>query len=98
MSLGEAWRQHLRLSILRVLDAAPAYSANDSLLTDMVDDWGLNASRSQIRTEIAWLAEQGLVTSSEIGGIVIATITGRGQEAAVGRITAPGVKRPSPKG
>lgn len=97
MSLHDAWRQHLRTSILRTLATAPSYSANDSILLDVVRAVGINASRDQIRTELAWLLEQGLIRSETLDTLVVATLTERGEDVAAGRATVPGVKRPSAK-
>jgi len=87
---------HLRLSILRVLDSAPARRANSSVIASVTHEFGISASRDQIRTELAWLAEQGLVTVEELGAVVVATLTDRGLDVAEGRAVAPGVQRPSP--
>jgi len=94
---GEAWRQHLRTSILRVLSDAPAYSANESLLTDALRALGFGATRDQVRGELVWLAEQGLIHTENLGGLIIATATERGCDVAKGLATHPGVKKPSPR-
>jgi hypothetical protein len=50
-----------------------------------------------VRSEIAWLAEQGLATSDELpGGLLVATLTERGSDVASGRASVPGVQRPNP--
>lgn len=95
--LAQRWREHLRLSLLRALDAAPGYSCNESLLTDVMEEFGLSATRDQVRGELAWLSEQALVTVETVGGIMIAEMTGRGVDVAKGKATHPGVKRPSPR-
>jgi len=68
---------------------------NESLLTDLTESYGFTPSRDRVRTELAWLAEQGLVTLDE-GNIIIAKLTERGADVARGRVTVPGIKRPSP--
>ena len=97
MSFERHLEEHRRLSILRVL-AAGGYSANESLIRDVVESHGVAATRDQVRGAIAWLAEQQLVTSETIAGLVIATLTQRGHDVAAGRAAYPGVKRPSPLG
>jgi hypothetical protein len=59
---------------------------------------GLTPTRDQIKTELAWLAEQQLVTSEDHAGLVVATLTERGLDVAEGRTVVPGVQRPSPRG
>jgi hypothetical protein len=99
MSMGQAWRAHLRLSILRLLAETPGYSANESLVTDVLrDDLGFGCSRDQVRTELRWLEEQGLLHAPETAGLKIATVTDRGVDVAAGRAVVDGVKRPSPRG
>ncbi|MFN3513445.1 MAG: hypothetical protein ACK41C_10390 [Phenylobacterium sp.] len=97
-SYGEHFSKHVRIAILRVLAAAPAWKANSSILHSATDELGLTATRDQIRTELAWLAEQRLVATSDMGGLVVATLTERGMDVAEGRTTVPGVQRPSPRG
>src|SRR5690606_41702375 len=46
----------------------------------------------RVRTDCAWLAEQGLMTLEAD----VATLTERGSAAALGQITVPGVRRPLP--
>jgi hypothetical protein len=100
MSLADTWREHLRISILRVLETAPGYAANDSILVDVLrGELRFGCSRDQVRSELAWLAEQGLVTAEAISArLTVATLTGRGQDVAAGISTHPGVKRPSAGG
>ncbi|MDB5432410.1 MAG: hypothetical protein JWP35_3526 [Caulobacter sp.] len=98
MSYRDHFVQHLRLTVLRLLEVAPSCRANDSLLRDAAEGYGLSATRDQVRTEITWLNEQGLVTTEELGSLLLATLTSRGDDVAKGRATAPGVQRPSPGG
>lgn len=98
MNYSAHFARHVRLAILRLLHEAPGYALNSSILTDAVAALGLVASRDQVRGEIAWLAEQGLATSEELtGGMMVATLTERGGDVAIGRAHVPGVQRPTPK-
>lgn len=99
MSFAEHLAEDRRLVHLRLLAEAPGYAANESLLHTALSRFGHHVSRDQVRGDLAWLAEQGLVTAESIGpgiGLVVATITRRGLDAAHGRATVPGVKRPAP--
>lgn len=87
-------REHQRLVILRVLAEMPAYRSNSSVLSQALTSYGLDASRDQTKSEIHWLAEQGLVRIEDLDSILIVTLTERGGDAASGRATIPGVKRP----
>jgi repressor of nif and glnA expression len=87
---------HRRITILRLLAEQQDYSLNDSIIKDLLPEYGFRPSRSVVRTELAWLAEQGLVTVKDVNGCHTATLTERGGEVADGCATVPGVKRPSP--
>lgn len=64
------------------------------VLAEMLDNFGHPATRDQVKTELAWLAEQGLMMLQEAGSVRVATLTERGQDVAAGRAVVPGVKRP----
>ena len=97
MSFQTTITEDRRLSLLLVLLETPGYSANAFLLRDAVGDiYGHNASIDQVRGDVAWLAEQQLVTSRTVGEVTLATLTSRGADAAAGRASVPGVKKPMP--
>lgn len=99
MSYADHFAKHLRLVILRLLNEAPGFRANSSVLTDLANLHGLAASRDQMRGELAWLAEQGLATIDEPSpGLIVATLTERGLDILTARGQHPGVQRPTPKG
>ena len=88
--------EHLRLTILRCLDDQPDYALNESLLLDLVERFGFAPSQDRLATQLAWLAEQGLIGLGGPAQCRVATLTRRGQDVARGRAHAPGVKRPRP--
>ena len=90
--------EHRRLVILRLLAETPGYASNTSLLTDAVESLGVPSSRAQLQTAVAWLEEQGLVSTRDLGGICIAQLRDPGLDVARGKASVPGVKRPSPGG
>lgn len=87
-------REDQRLVILRVLANMPSYTANSSVLHGALTQVGHNPSRDQIKTEIQWLAEQGLVTVEPVFDLLVARITERGTDVAAARTVVPGVKKP----
>lgn len=99
MKYGDWVAEHLRLAILRVLEEAPEYRANSSMLTDALSlGLGLPATRDQVRTHICWLREQGLLSVLDPDAkLLVATATERGIDVALGRAAVPGVRRPAPK-
>jgi DeoR/GlpR family transcriptional regulator of sugar metabolism len=85
-----------RLAIVRLLEEQP--SANDGVLQSLLEMLGHAVSRDVVRSDLAWLDEQGLVSVEVVMGRVhVATITDRGVDVAKGRSVVPGVKRPSPR-
>jgi len=87
-------RQDIRLVILRLLVEMTAYRANSSVLTMALDNYGHTLSRDQVKTELSWLAEQGALSLEDVGPVVVATLSERGQDIAAGRARVHGVKRP----
>lgn len=87
-------RQDMRLVLLRLLVEMPAYRANSSVLNAALDGFGHSVSRDQVKTELHWLGEQGAVKLEEMGPVLVATLTERGQDIAAGRARVPGIKRP----
>ena len=59
-----------------------------------LDSFGHTLSRDQVKTEMQWLAEQGALTLNDVGPVLVATLTERGQDIAAGRARVPGIKRP----
>lgn len=83
-----------RLVILRVLLESAGFTANGFILQRMLENLGHVVSLDRVRTDLAWLKEQELITSDLVGGVTIAKLTGRGEDVAAGRTVQPGVKRP----
>lgn len=97
MNYADIVRQEARLVLLCILAEVPGYEANSSILQSALESFGLQLSRDVVHTELAWLGEQGLVTTKAIATVQIATLTTRGQDVANGRAMVPGVKKPSPR-
>lgn len=97
MSLADVYREHLRIAVLRLLEQAPGHSANGSIIQEAVNRVGIKAGRDQIRTELAWLQEQGLISVEEVAPkLHVAELTQAGLDVATGQRTVPGIKRPAP--
>ncbi len=96
MSFKNLLTEDRRLVILRFLAEDPSYRLNTSVLRTALDAFGHSVSRDQVETDVAWLAEQGLVSVETVGPVRVATLTGRGVDVATGKAVVPGVKRPGP--
>lgn len=86
----------LRLVALSSLAQDPGYAHNEYVLKEMLAAMGHGISRDRLRTELGWLDEQGLLEIRDVGGTMVAKLTGRGKDVAEGVVVVPGVKRPEP--
>ena len=96
MEYNEHIARARRLRFLRVLQETSVYRLNDIMLGKLLDSYGYHVSNDQLRTDAAWLSEQGLVTVEDFDDIQIIILTRRGADVAAGKITTPGVDRPVP--
>ncbi|MDA3977910.1 hypothetical protein [Gallibacterium sp. AGMB14963] len=84
--------QDQRMLLLHFL-AENNNSANDEVLQDCLQLYGHRISRDVVRTQLNWLAEQGLVTVSDFGHLRIAKLTARGFDVSQNQATVEGVKK-----
>ena len=92
---GELDRQ-LRISILVLLHGLPRYRCAFDTLAAAIRSLSHGASRVELRAELDWLAEKGLLTLSETRDEVAAQLTNRGAEAAAGDAFVDGVAKLRP--
>lgn len=86
-----------RLMILRLLAQDSGYRANAYVLRPALDAVGHAVSMDKVETDLAWLAEQGLVTVERVQDVTVGKLTARGADVAAGLAVVPGVKRPEPE-
>lgn len=84
-----------RLTILRILLESAEYRANEFLLNTALSSFAHSVSADQLRTDLAWLQEQGVIKLATVASVQIAELNRRGQDVALGRAEVPGIKRPS---
>lgn len=96
LSFADRQREARRLALLRLLASAPTYQAADTLLYQALPEQGVAASLDAVRSDLAWLAEQGLADVTSAAEVRLARITARGLDAAHGLAVVPGVARPGP--
>ena len=98
MNFSDFQTEDRRLCLLLALAQATGYKSNHILLHSFLDSVGHSVSHDQVKTDLQWLNEQGLLTSTTVVDVFIPTITQRGQDVARGFAHVPGVKRPMPGG
>lgn len=94
MSFSDYLRKDVRLVMLRVLSETPAFRANSSVMANLLHQFGHSVTRDQVKTELRWLEEQGLLSLEEAGSVLVATLQERGQDVAEGRSIIDGIARP----
>ncbi|WP_335342335.1 hypothetical protein [Sedimenticola hydrogenitrophicus] len=72
------------------------YAQNEIVLQGALSAVGHGISSDRLRTELAWLTEQGLISVENVAGLQVAKLTRRGEDVALGRSRVPGVARPRP--
>ncbi len=87
-------RQDQRLVILRILSELPQYRSNSSVINNLLTQFGHSPSRDQVKAELFWLAEQGLLQLEDLGSVLVVALTERGADVAAGRAVVPGVSKP----
>lgn len=97
MDYKELITSDIRLVVLRALAEDEGYSLNESVIQSILGVFGHRVSRDRVKTELAWLKEQGLVRIETVVTVQVATITSRGLDVANGSVVVPGVKRPGPR-
>lgn len=100
MSLAELLREEWRITILVTLAELPGQSAYEGLLQTAIGRYHNQfPSRAEIQAELEWLRGAELVTlvdhPSRDRRSYTATLTVKGEAAALGRVVVPGVRRPS---
>ena len=89
-------RQDQRLVMLRILAEVPQYRSNSSVIANLLGEFGHHPSRDQVKSDLVWLGEQGLLLTEDIGSVLVVTLTERGADVAAGRSSVPGVSKPRP--
>lgn len=96
MSYEEIVAGDQRLVLLQILEEDVGYAHNETVLQHALGAMGHGVSSDRLRTELAWLAEQGLITIEHVGNLQVVKLTNRGEDVALGRTRVPGVARPRP--
>lgn len=88
--------EDIRLTILQVLEGDVDYAHNARIIQAALSQLGHNVSTDKLAAELDWLAEQNLVTINA-EPVLVAKLTNRGEDVALGRARITGVARPRPE-
>lgn len=97
MNYAELVSADIRLQVLRALAQDPDYAHNEDVLRGVLRVAGHSLGHDRMRTELAWLKEQGLIGVEDVAGLWVAKLTRRGSDVACGCAQVPGVKRSGPE-
>jgi Fe2+ or Zn2+ uptake regulation protein len=86
-----------RLAVLTLLADSHAYQAGAPMLQMVLAGLGHAVALETVLADLTWLRDAGLVSLREVGGVHIATLSGRGLDVATDRTQVPGVARPRPE-
>lgn len=96
-SISEILRADARRTILQALTEDRGYSLNHAILRRIVDRAAaITLSDDEVRAHLAWLEDQGAVTTEQAPPFTIARLTDFGLSLAKGYATLAGVSRPAP--
>lgn len=97
MSYEAFVEEDARLTILKELARQTDGRLNETLITHVLNAFGHNRSRDWVRTQLNKMAELGAVTITEVGTVMIASITRAGLDHVQRRSVISGIARPSPE-
>lgn len=93
----DAEAEHRRLAILKCLKEDQDYQINLPLLQSLLKSMGHGVSTSLLKSDVAWLEQQRLVASNQLGSVTVVTLRNDGLDVACGVAYVPGVARPMPE-
>lgn len=91
---ARAVEEDARLVILRALAACPDGRLNESLLADVLDEFGHSRTRDWLRTQLNRLEELGALMLDAAGSVLVAEISAAGLDHIERRVAIAGVRRP----
>lgn len=92
---GRIVTEDQRLRILQILERDPGHVHNENVLRAALGMAGhRRLSGRRVRDLLDWLAAEGLVALEERAGLMLAHLTGRGEDVALGGSALPGVAAP----
>lgn len=94
-TLGNIFAEQQRILILQLLNEDSDCCLNEQMLQKGLLMFGHNVSLDKVKTEVAWLKEQGCVTTEVVGpSVILVKLTERGLDVVNQRAVIPGIDRP----
>lgn len=89
--------EHRALAVLRMLARFPGYTGNTLVIGSCLEYVGLPTSQTVIRSTLAFLEGQGLLTLKMAEDLIVVELSAAGLDAAKGLTYVAGVLRPPPQ-
>jgi len=94
-SFADVIAHDARLCILKELAQQTGGRLNESTLQRVLDAFGIARTRDWVRTQLRALDDLGAVNITEMGTVMIATLTKSGRDHVERRAVIEGISRPS---
>ncbi len=95
MTMDRIIREEARLIILRTLADQIDERLNSELLRLNLETYGITKPREWVHGELAYLAEMGAVTLTDVATVRVAALTDLGARHVRREVAIEGIKRPS---
>lgn len=90
----EFMRPRLRMAMLQLMEQLPRGQSNSSMMSDVLRRGLFVTSREEVKQDLRWLAERGLVVvDEEAGQVLVVSITQAGRDCVNGDVDVDGVER-----
>ena len=87
--------EQARLIILRALAGQTGETLNSDLILPQLQAFAIRKDRAWLHDEMRWLGERGAVKLTEVGSVLVATLTEKGARHLSRELAIEGVQRPS---
>lgn len=95
LDYADTLRRARRRVILEILADTPDGQSGELFIEPVLNSRRIRSDRDQVRTELAWLRDQGLVDIEDVAGDMYATILAGGRAIAEAKRVHPDIeKRP----
>jgi len=93
MTFAEQLRAERRRYILDILDRSQPPKLNHRSLAVILEQYGLRPADEELRRDLQWLHQSGLLNIEHLDNLVLAELTERGRDVSADRLRVDGVSR-----
>ncbi len=93
MTFIEQLRAERRRYILDILDRSQPSKLNHRSVAVILEQYGLRPADEELRRDLQWLYQTGLVELEHLDNLVLTALTERGRDVSAGRLRIDGISR-----